>query len=246
MDRSGQPSSGWTTQRWLTVGVALAMTVLAVLGAIGASVLAHTTSVNRALVGRSFPASVAALQLEAALVNQETGVRGYSLTGNSEFVNPYTLGIEQEREALATLRPLVAGDERLQGGLDRVVAAATAWRASYAVPVVEAPPGAPVQAATADVQAGRESFDLVRRTLTDQQRDLDSARQRASADLVGARKLRNWTFATIAAVLVALAGLVFVGLRRGVNRPLVRLSDDAHLVAAGDFDRPITATGPAD
>lgn len=58
--------------------------------------------------------------------------------------------------------------------------------------------------------------------------------------------LRNWVFGTIALLMIALAALVFEGLRRGINRPLERLGADARIIAAGDFDHPITPTGPAD
>ncbi|MFB7747932.1 ATP-binding protein, partial [Streptomyces sp. NPDC056132] len=68
----------------------------------------------------------------------------------------------------------------------------------------------------------------------------------ARTDLSDTMRLRNWVFAAIALVIVALAGLVFEGLRRGVTKPLEQLGADARHISAGDFTRPITPTGPAD
>jgi light-regulated signal transduction histidine kinase (bacteriophytochrome) len=53
-------------------------------------------------------------------------------------------------------------------------------------------------------------------------------------------------FTAIAVLVVLLAVLVFEGLRRGITRPLDRLSADARMVAAGHLDHLIAATGPSD
>lgn len=240
--------SAWTTRRWLRVGVSLALAVLAVLGALGIWALNRSTSLTDQLVDQRSPALVNAIRLEAALVNQETGVRGYGLSGQRQFLDPYTQGLADERTALDRLRPLVQGDARARTDLDGVTAAAGAWQGLIARPVAAAPavPGEPVPLAVQRADEGRTAFDRVRDALSRQQEHLRQARITAGTQLDAAVRLRNGVFTAIAVVIVLLAVLVFEGLRRGINRPLERLGADVRHVTRGRFDDPITATGPAD
>jgi signal transduction histidine kinase len=240
--------SAWTTHRWLRVGVSLALAVLAVLGALGIWALDRSSALTDQLVDVRSPALVNSVRLEAALVNQETGVRGYGLSGRRQFLDPYTQGLEDEKTALDRLRPLVRGDEQAGADLDAVLTAAAAWQERIARPVAaaSATPGAPVPLATERADEGRTTFDRVRGALTTQQDHLRQARITAGTQLDRAVRLRNWVFTAIAAVIVLLAVLVFEGLRRGITGPLERLGTEVRHVTRGRFDHPVTVTGPAD
>ncbi|MFD8075070.1 ATP-binding protein [Streptomyces sp. NPDC059718] len=240
--------SAWTTRRWLRVGVSLALAVLAALGALGIWALDRSSALTDQLVDVRSPALVNSVRLEAALVNQETGVRGYGLSGQREFLDPYTQGLADERTALDRLRPLVQGDARARADLDAVVDAATAWQGLIARPVASASatPGEPVPLATERADEGRAAFDRVRDALGSQQEHLRQARITAGTQLDAAVRLRNVVFTAIAAVIVLLAVLVFEGLRRGITRPLELLGTEVRHVTRGRFDHPITVHGPAD
>ncbi|MFG2303198.1 ATP-binding protein [Actinacidiphila glaucinigra] len=247
-DRSPGRLWSWTTRRWLRVGVSVALAVLAALGALGIWALDRSTSLTDQLVDQRSPALVNAIRLEAALVNQETGVRGYGLSGQRQFLDPYTQGLADERTALDRLRPLVRNDPRARADLDGVVDAAVAWQGLIARPVAAAAatPGKPVPLAIARADEGRAAFDRVRDALTGQQEHLRQARITAGTQLDAAVRLRNGVFTAIAVVIVLLAVLVFEGLRRGINGPLERLGTEVRQVTRGRFDKAITATGPAD
>ena len=77
--------------------LALSAGVLAVatLVAIGAALIAshHLTQARRRVVDRVDVASNTALVLTNAMVNQETGVRGFVLGGEEEFLDPYRAGV---------------------------------------------------------------------------------------------------------------------------------------------------------
>ncbi|MEU6340772.1 ATP-binding protein [Streptomyces sp. NPDC046977] len=236
----------WTTRRWLRVGVSAALAVLTVLGALGIWSLDRSTTLTRQLVDTRSPALVNAVRLEAALVNQETGIRGYGLTGQQDFLTPYTEGLAAEKTALERLRPLVRGDATANADLAGVVTAADVWQRTIAGPIADAPAGQAVRLATDRADAGRTAFDAVRKAMTRQQNHLRDARLEAGTKLDRSIVLRNWVFAAAAVLIVVLAALVFEGLRRGITDPLTRLSDDARKVARGDFAHPITPTGPAD
>ncbi|NEA59163.1 HAMP domain-containing protein [Streptomyces sp. SID13666] len=244
--RAGGPTADWTTRRWLTAGACAALVVLAVLAATGVWVFARSTAISDRLVDGSTPALVASVRLESALVNQETGARGYGLTGEPGFLEPYRSGLRQQKDATAQLRTLLAGDPSTAADLDEVLARAETWQSRFGRPVATAPAGAPVALATERADEGRQDFNAIRVSTSHLEKDLEAARDRARTELHRVRSQRNWIFSLIAAVILALTVLVFAGLRRGVTLPLGRLSEDVRHVAGGNFGHPITASGPAD
>jgi signal transduction histidine kinase len=236
----------WTTRRWLTTGTAAALAVLFTLGGLVVWFFSHSAAVTDQLVDRSSPALIEAVQLEAALVNQETGIRGYAISGQTDFLQPYTEGLAQENAAVAQLRQLTAGDRAAAADLDLVLARTETWQHDIARPIAAAPPGHPVPADIAQEDKGRREFDSVRSALTAQQQQLQGRRSAGLDDLKRSRTLRDWLFTAIALVVLLLAAMVVIGLRRGVNAPLERLSAQLRVVADGDFDQPITSSGPSD
>ncbi|AXI81243.1 sensor histidine kinase [Peterkaempfera bronchialis] len=239
-------AAGWTTRRWLWNGVGLALVVLGLLGALGGWALVRTASVTDQLVDHSSPALTMSIRLQSALVNQETGIRGYGLSGQRDFLQPYTQGLADEQAAATALRRLTAGDPRSRADLTAALTAAERWQSRVARPVAAAPAEAAVALAAERADEGKAAFDAVRSSTNTQIAHLQARRSAARADLDRAVELRNLVFAAISAVILLLAVLIFEGLRRGVTAPLEQLSADARQVARGRFDHRITPTGPAD
>ncbi|WP_167162347.1 ATP-binding protein [Streptomyces sp. MBT27] len=238
--------SGWTTRRWLRVGVAGSLAVLAVLGATGAWVLGRTTSLSDTLVNVKSPALSTSFRLESALLNQETGIRGYGLTGTPDFLKPYQQGLADQATYTVTLSRLVGGDDAESADLRSVQDAVEKWQARIARPIAATPAGVASPLASERAAEGKTDFDELRAAMARQQERLRTDQARAREDLAATMRLRNWVFVAIALVIVALAGLIFEAMRRGVTKPLERLGRDARSVTDGDFTRPIVATGPAD
>ncbi|MFK4148397.1 ATP-binding protein [Streptomyces sp. NPDC004065] len=243
---TGGVFAGWTTRRWLRAGVASTLVVLAVLGSLGGWAMWRTSQITDELVHRRSPALIDAIRVEEALVNEETGIRGYGLSGNAEFLQPYAQGAADERAAVRRLRPLVAGDERARADLADVEELAGAWRQRIAGPISGASVEEARRLATQRAAEGKATFDALRRALTRQQSHLQDRRAAATRDLRQATTLRNWMFAVIALVILLVAALVFEGLRRGITGPLSTLGSAARDVAQGRFDRSLVGAGPAD
>ncbi|WP_436789522.1 sensor histidine kinase [Yinghuangia sp. YIM S10712] len=243
--------TAWTTRRWLTAGVVGSLIVLLVLGSLGAWALYRASEATDRLTDRESPALIEALRLEKALLNQETGVRGYALAGRPDYLEPYRRGVAEEQDSVAVLRGLIAGTAA-EGDLDAVLDKVAAWQVTTARPIVETAPGIPGGAgtqtaeATNRLNAGKDSFDAVRSSAAALQDRLQDNRQDAAGDLHDAQQLRDLLLAAIAVVIVALAVLVSEGFRRGVTVPLERLGADVRRISDGDFDHGIDTTGPAD
>ncbi|WP_327175876.1 ATP-binding protein [Streptomyces sp. NBC_01335] len=235
---------GWSTSRWLVTGTTVALVVLLVLGSCGTWALVRSTAVNQRLVGRWSPALISSVRLEAALVNQETGIRGYGLAGDAGFLDPYRTGLAQQKSAMAELEDLTAGDVRASADLARVDGLAEQWHTSVARPIAAA--ADPTALAQERAERGRTQFDALRTALRVQQEHITAERDRARSDLASVRTMRNTVFIVIAAVVLALMALAFAGLRLGVQRPLDRLRADVRKVASGNYAHALVPTGPAD
>ncbi|MFD7732276.1 ATP-binding protein [Kitasatospora phosalacinea] len=223
-----------------------ALAVLVVLGVLGAWALNRASDSTDQLTRHSSPALITAVQLDGALVGQETGVRGYALTGSTDFLQPYTQGRSDAAADTERLRALLAGDGPALADLDALLARIATWQQDVAEPVAASPAGAPVPIATTRAEAGKAEFDAVRAASSTLRTRLEASRGHAASDLADAEAFSHWVFGTIGATLLLLSGAVFVGLR-GITLPLDVLSRDVRRVAAGDFEHPVGGrTGPAD
>lgn len=124
-------------------GVAAALVVLALLGATGAWVLGRTASISNDLVDVKSPALTTSYRLESALLNQETGIRGYGLTGTPEFLDPYRQGLTEEQTHTARLAALLQGDRAALADLNEVQDAIEGWQLTIARPVATSPAAPP-------------------------------------------------------------------------------------------------------
>ncbi|MEU5370469.1 ATP-binding protein [Streptomyces sp. NPDC005951] len=215
---------------------------------VGGLVLSRMSQRTDELVDRIQPARSVSFQLQNALLDQETGVRGFALTGDRSFLEPYEAGKSAERERLAGARALVGDDERLAKDLDAIQAAAVRWRQDKAEPLIAAvrEDGPSRSGTTAQLQSSKTEFDSLRRAYTTQQGHLAEARDRARADLNAARSTRDWVVGVLLGVLVLTIVALSVLLHRVVGVPLNRLRAASEAVRAGTFDRRIEIEGPSD
>jgi signal transduction histidine kinase len=235
-----------TTQRWFAT-VLTAMVVVVLAGTvIGAETLSSTAAVSNRLSDRIAPARTEAGVLSAALVDQETGVRGYLLSGEPQFLDPYAEGQAAEQAAAGQLRELLAGETGALGDLTAVQQAADTWRRTVAEPLVERR-RAGDSAVPPDVVAGsKAAFDRVREKLGTLDARLIGLADRARVDLTRARRERDAVFLAMVVFLLVLIAVIAVLLRVAVLRPLNRLGEAARRVADGDFSHRLEPRGPRD
>ncbi|MEY9895116.1 signal transduction histidine kinase [Catenulispora sp. MAP5-51] len=235
-----------TTRYWLRLGTAVASLVLAALAGLAVAASSHASDATHTMADRDSPALTAAVSLGSALVNQETGVRGYGLSGTVDFLQPYQQGITDEQSAVAALRSAAAGGGEGQQRLEAVLALAQSWQTFYAQPIAAAAPAQARALSDERLDRAKTQFDALRTAMTAQQDQLQRTEEAARRDLADAEQLRDGVFIAVAGAIVIMILLVFEGLRRGVTRPLTQLSADARQVAAGDLTHPISPSGPAD
>ncbi|MEU5843871.1 CHASE3 domain-containing protein [Rhodococcus sp. NPDC047139] len=237
-----------TVQGWF-LAVLSVMGLLVVLGTVvGSHYLRETTEVSNYVRDRIQPARAEAYRLQGALLNQETGARGYILAADPEFLGPYQQGRQDEAAAAAELRALIGDDEQLLADLESIEEHAGEWRRVYAEPLVGAvTPGQPQFVDPTAVQSGRVAFDRLRDAFAIQNANLAQAREAGVAILEDTRIARDRIFAGMVVVfLLTSVGLAAL-LQLIVVRPLQRLRQASRNVVAGEnFEREIEPQGPAD
>src|SRR5258708_5452147 len=76
---------------------------------------------------------LAALQgIIDGMVNQETGMRGYLVSGNNDFLAPYKSGETEFSDSFALAKRLTADNPQQQARLDQVSGFAATWKSDVA------------------------------------------------------------------------------------------------------------------
>jgi signal transduction histidine kinase len=224
-----------------TIGVLL---VLAMIG-IGLALLANAQlDRNRSLLlDQVGPARRTSLTLENALINEETGVRGYVITDDPSFLQPYRIGLASEAQALSTLRASErATGPQVTSDVEMVRARAAAWQRAYALPALAHPTA---HRSTASGLQGKHLFDPLRVSLARLQSALEAKDSQTRDQLETAAS--NLQLLLILAAVLILGGVLGAGylLRQTITRPLARLGSEARRVAGGEFTIPLqVASGP--
>ncbi len=227
----------------VTIGVLLALAAAGIGAALVASY--RLGDERELLLSDVAPANRAALALESALVNEETGIRGYLITDQPSFLAPYREGLRGESDAYVTLE---SHQHRVgapvPAEIAQVRAAALAWQLGFAAHALAEPRRIVERGLSPDAR-GKFLFDEVRARLAALQGTLAVKDASARAAVNHAADVLD-ALLIFAAVLVlgSLAGAGLL-LRRAVTQPLARLGEDARRVSGGEFQTPMrTPAGP--
>ncbi|KUI22939.1 histidine kinase [Mycobacterium sp. GA-1285] len=236
-----------TVQGWQNLLLSL-MGIVVVAGAIaGALLLNRTDDVSRELNLGIQPARVAAYQLQAALRDQETAIRGYAIAADRQFLEPYFAGQQAESDAARRVREGIGHRQELIDDLQAIERAAAAWRTSYADPLIASvTPGVPKVLDATTAERGKAAFDALRVLFDQQNRDLAQARQNAVDQLVAMQKWRDTFLSAIVVALLVVGIVLAVLVRKAVTRPLERLAESCRRITEGNFDEKISVRGPRD
>ncbi|HEY0534599.1 MAG TPA: ATP-binding protein [Actinoplanes sp.] len=235
----------WTLRR-RTVALCIAVGVL--LGGLAVFAVVTAARNNRQLddvLNRASPMRAAGESLYTALVDQETGIRGYAITGDPANLAPYTSGMQEEHDDIARIDGLLKpGDGDIKASLDLVKARAAVWHQQVADPVVTTTRTKGTVAGQAEVAAGSTAqFDSIRVAIDQMQTRILTLRDKSA---LAARQ----TSQTLVAIQIAAAAIVILAgaallllLDRLVNRPVLDLAGQVRDVAEGDYEKHISSSG---
>lgn len=229
----------------LTVLFVLSSAVIATAAVAGGLAYRHLVDERASALNRIDPANILVNQLLANYLDEETGVRGYALTGQALFLEPYQSGqagaATNDRQLGALLAPKsVAG-----GLLATIRARAQAWQGQFALPSVTAiAAGDRTFDGDTELTMGKNLFDSLRQSITTLSHELATERTTAK-DRLNSSSIQLLTVMIVSLVVILLDGtLIWVSLRRLVLRPLAALAADTKVVTGGDLAHEVSPLGP--
>lgn len=244
--RPGGDIRSGLSRRMLIASGLLGLLICCTFGFLYAAIAGLRDAADR--TSRSEEALTSANRLERLLVDVETGERGYLITKDRAFLEPWNA-------ARTAIPGQVAGLERAAGRIDanqrrqavEIGRGIQAYIDGYAVPLVSAAqrdPRAGERLVTSGV--GKRQTDALRVRFDRFARDerAITARQRARSD-VAARRVTMMAMAGTGLSL-ALVGLYAGYLSRAIVRPVRRASALAGAIAGGDLGVRMPETSPAE
>jgi signal transduction histidine kinase len=187
---------------------------------------------------------VVANRLERLVVDLETGERGFLITAQDEFLEPWTAARADFPEQAQRLQRLVADNAEQQTRAREITQAGTSYIEDYSVPLVEAAQRDLASAATATaIAGGKRRVDAIRAQFD---------RFVATEQNLAVARQDNSEAAARRALLVAACGVagsillivVFAGyLTRAIVRPVRRAATMAGRLAGGELGTRIPERG---
>ncbi|MEV4312777.1 ATP-binding protein [Actinocrispum sp. NPDC049592] len=226
----------WRIGRWATILIVVEAVMLAAAVVLGVVGLQNLSDARSRVVDQIDPELLQAQRLNAAMLNQETGLRGFLLTGQQSFRQPYDDGRQTATEAIAGLRDLGAVPGTDAGrDLDTVMSKIDAWQR-----IAEQ-----MLAGSTDptlVDRSKTAFDDLRSTMDGQRRNLAAARDVDRNRLSRSATLLSVILGAIIVLLVALFVLLALGFHRKIALPIQALAGEVRK-ATDDINREIPAGG---
>ncbi|HEY0215287.1 MAG TPA: ATP-binding protein [Cellulomonas sp.] len=247
--RAPRPRSRSTLRRRLAVALVAGGTVLGLVVAGSGAALWRMLDRQDAVTDRYFTVITEAEAAYTRLVDAETAVRGFALTGSDVTLEPYARAMDTTSSfaAVAARNDDSGTPVEVRDAAADAVAAADRWDAEFAGPTIEAVrAGGTGSVSTEDIEDGRVLFDQTRAAV---ERYLDLLRDRRQGAV---DELDLWTRLVVASLLVLVlaaligGGLLWFTLRRWIAEPLDALAADARAVSDGDLHHGVGATGPGE
>jgi methyl-accepting chemotaxis protein len=241
----------WTVGTKIGAGFALALAILVAIGGVSyrntgaltdtAELVAHTHQVLESLEA-----------LLSDMQDAETGQRGYLLTGDDKYLEPFRAAEGTSRQDIKALKDLTRDNVRQQRRLDILESLIDGKEGKFAElqETIDArrdqARGFAAALQIVSTGKGKKVMDDIRKTI-DEMRNEENVLLKTRSDeaQVSARNTRlTITLGTLAAVLVlALAGFVIT---RDIARPLRDLTTVAERITVGDLDVTVSASQRTD
>ena len=191
--------------------------------------------------------TAATLRLEKLVVDLETGIRGWTLTVDRRFLEPYTAARRELPAQLASLRRLVADDPQARVRTNELAREINAYVEEYAANVVEIVRETPdIAALPAVIEEGRRRTEEIRQRFTRLLAAENERAQRAAATAESRADRALVVGAVGFAVSTALIVLFGLALARSIARPVRAAAAGATRMASGDLAVRLPSGGPGE
>lgn len=217
------------------LGGVIGLAVLAMLiGAVLSIVIGGSLGQMHESISRADELADEAANLRTALLDQETGLRGYQLTGDDAFLQPYRVGLRAEQGALDGLL-LNAKGEPLVLAVREVSQEAEEWRASWVIPQLALVATDDLNAVAEQVATGggKRRFEAIRGGLGRVDLAIGEIRSTALASIDQVQQLMLLLIGSAVVIFASALGAGGWWMFRRIAAPLDRLVGTAEALEGG-------------
>jgi len=237
--------SAWSLRTRITVlcaAVGLALGLLAVAGLTVA--VTNRNQIDR-LLTETGPLRTDVERLRAALVDQESAVRGYVVSGDEADLEPYRLGVAEEARLVRDMERLLIDEPAALGRLRALRQEAEGWRRDIAEPAIQAVrSGGPQPGQRLVDPSARQRFEAVRAALGQLQGSVVQLRAEAAGTARGTGNALLALLATAVVVVLGAGIALQILLSRMVIGPVTALAQQVRHLGQGDYEHRIALVGP--
>ncbi|MFA6143918.1 MAG: CHASE3 domain-containing protein, partial [Sulfuricurvum sp.] len=179
--------------------------------------------------------------VETAALNMETGERGYVITGNSVFLEPYTQGSQDYHAIFKELKQITTDKESLDA-LDEAEKALNTWKGiadgyiQKRKELANSPHASDTLSNLVGQQKGKESFDAFRaqmKKFDSKEKELLSLRVK-DAEAVAHTTNNVIIFGTLLALILAVSITIFIV--KIITNPILAIKEAAMRISEGEMD----------
>jgi signal transduction histidine kinase len=239
--RSGHES--WSLRRRVTSLLTVVAVVLVVaVSVITLAALNARDSLNLQVESLT-PAVSAVDHTESAYLSQDHALRGYILTEDRDFLQPFVEARLQLTESRAELGQLAETNPEVADSIDELLTAGTVWTEEFAEPALEKV-NAGETPTQEELQRGRVLFLELNRVSDSASAQLQSEIDDARSGLTMATQQVVALLVLVGLVVVFLSVFLWVMLQQWVLRPLEELAGHMRQVSEGYYAHRISLHGP--
>lgn len=183
----------------------------------------------------------------SSMVDIETGERGYVISGDETYLEPYHAALDEVGNSLRKVRSLTVDNLNQQRRLDTLEQLAN-QRLDFVKEVIALRKSSTFDEAAKMIHAGKgkEMMDRIRKVVAEMEDEANllMKKRQADSDAATDRSKKAILFGAIGvALILALIGYVIT---QNIARPLAEVTEAAGRIADGDIDREFPDTGRED
>lgn len=173
---------------------------------------------NNRLVMRTHTVITASGNLLSAIKDAETGQRGFIITGDERYLDPYTDAVGDMDELVAALRKVTQGDPAATNRLEDITERLRIKREELALSIeIRRTKGFEAARQLVLTQRGKEAMDALRSQTSALQRDEQRLREQRIADMATAYAVATWSGILASLLGVILTAVVGALVRRAME-----------------------------
>jgi methyl-accepting chemotaxis protein len=236
----------WSVGTKIGMGYGLALMILIIIGVVSyrstaglietANLVEHTHRVLRGLE-----------DLLSVMKDAETGQRGFIITGEESYLEPYQSAIRLIDQKVKEIRALTADNAQQQRRLD-TLEPLIEKRLAILTERIDLRRGKGFEVAAEAVRSGqgKQLMDDIRRVIADMESEEDALLKERSA--AATASARNTVLTIVVGILTSFVILGLVGflITRNISRPLQEISGAAEKIAVGDLRVGVSANHRGD